>query len=77
MIVMETEDQISPQLGSTIRRKSHVNEEHDYLKEGIVVRNGENGKRVDIFFALESEVDGHYICIDDQRKYDSTPLRSQ
>jgi hypothetical protein len=70
MVVMETEDEISEELGPIISRKGHVNEKHNYLKEGIVVVNGENGKGVDIFFALKT-TNGSYICINDQRTYDS------
>ncbi|EPZ34850.1 hypothetical protein O9G_001981 [Rozella allomycis CSF55] len=70
MLVMETEDKLSSQLGSSVKRKGRVDEVHDYLQEGIVVINGENGQGVDPFFALES-TQGGYILINDQRKHDS------
>ncbi|RKP17013.1 hypothetical protein ROZALSC1DRAFT_31147 [Rozella allomycis CSF55] len=60
---------LSSQLGPSVKRKGRVDEVHDYLQEGIVVINGENGQGVDLFFALES-TQGGYILIDDQRKHD-------
>ena len=68
MRVIETVDCISKQLPSVVRRKGNPNEELDWLKKGIVVINGENGRGVDVFFALKKAHSDHFVLFADQRK---------
>jgi hypothetical protein len=75
MKVMETEDPFSKSTTSTVRRKGHVTETHDWLKEGLVLINGEGGKGLDIFFSLNSA--DQFVLVHDQRKRDSNNLGSK
>jgi hypothetical protein len=68
MLVMETEDKFSTDMLSIIGRKGNYNERHDWLKEGLVVINGEGGEGVDVFFALKKNSSDGYVVFTDQRK---------
>ena len=69
MLVMETEDKFSTDMSSPmIGRKGNYNERHDWLKEGLMVINGEGGEGVDVFFALKKNSSDGYVLFTDQRK---------
>ncbi len=55
MEVMEFDDKFGSTIGKEIGRKGHSSEKHDWLKEGLVLINGEIGHVVDIFFALKKK----------------------
>ncbi|KAJ3002138.1 UNVERIFIED_CONTAM: hypothetical protein HDU68_006433 [Siphonaria sp. JEL0065] len=66
--VIEYDDKFGSSIGKEIGRKGRVLEKHDWLKEGLVVINGEDGEGVDIFFALKKKGQDRYIICLDQRK---------
>ena len=69
MLVMETEDKFSTDMSSPmIGRKGNYNERHDWLKEGLVVINGEGGEGVDVFYVLQKKSSDGYVVFTDQRK---------
>ncbi|KAI3641955.1 hypothetical protein MIR68_000010 [Amoeboaphelidium protococcarum] len=69
MLVMETELKFSTDMSSPIIvRKGNYNERHDWLKEGLVVINGEGGEGIDVFFALQKNSSDGYVFFTDQRK---------
>jgi hypothetical protein len=69
MQVMETTDKLSTDMSSPIiRRKGNDVERHDWLKEGLVIINGDGGEGVDVFFALKKKSLDAYVLFTDQRK---------
>ncbi|KAI3643840.1 hypothetical protein MP228_010004 [Amoeboaphelidium protococcarum] len=69
MLVMETDDHFSADISSTsFGRKGNNSERHDWLREGLVVVNGEGGQGVDLFFALQKQSSDGYVVFTDQRK---------
>ncbi|KAI9324154.1 hypothetical protein BDR26DRAFT_882302, partial [Obelidium mucronatum] len=68
MTVMEYDDKFGSTIGNKIGRKGNSSEKHDWLKDGLVVINGENGKGVDVFFGLKKRGKNKYVICLDQRK---------
>ena len=68
MLVMECEDKFSIDISSSVGRKGCYNDRHDWLKEGLVVINGEGGEGVDVFFVLQRMSSDGYVLFTDQRK---------
>ncbi|KAI9346281.1 hypothetical protein BDR26DRAFT_916685 [Obelidium mucronatum] len=68
MTVMEYDDKFGSTIGNEIGRKGNSSEKHDWLKDGLVVINGENGKGVDLFFGLKKRGKNEYVICLDQRK---------
>ena len=65
---METEDIFSESIGVQIGTKGHKLGIRNWIDDGWVVINGENGKGVDLFFSLKKSDMSGSIIVTDQRK---------
>ncbi|KAG9401989.1 hypothetical protein AC1031_007690 [Aphanomyces cochlioides] len=67
--VMQYDDKYGKHIQPEIGCHMHSSERHNWLTEGFVVINGDNGKGVDIFFALKkNNRDGYVVCLDQRKR---------
>ncbi|KAH9119668.1 hypothetical protein LEN26_011502 [Aphanomyces euteiches] len=71
--VMQYDDKygknIQPEVGCHTCLHSSEGHNHNWLTEGFVVINGDNGNGVDIFFALKkNKCDGYVVCLNQRER---------
>ena len=76
--VIQCDQNYRKDISATIGRRGYSLEKHNWLDEGLVVINGENGKGVDIFFSLKKHADiGHIVCLDQRKRVAGPNLGEQ
>ncbi|KAF0707818.1 Aste57867_6533 [Aphanomyces stellatus] len=75
--VMEYDEKFGSSIEAEIGRKWNSLEKFNWLTGGFVVINGENGRGVDIFFALKKrDSNGYVVCLDQRNRVADTSLGS-
>lgn len=67
MLVVESKDRFSVDMKQKVECKRYNNPQYDWLNDGYVFVNGEQGKGVDIFFALKKKSTDGFVVVTDQR----------